>query len=427
MSPHAHRPPRPRPRAGADQSLLALSRCAGGRSGRRVGEVAGFRARSAAQCGGCPRARRRPQPAGGHGGGRRPQHHQRERGGRRGPDHPRPQRQLPRRGQRWRDPRGGTAPPSRSKHRLRRGSHHRRRGQARGGWPRDLHAPLTQVLGPNQGSKETPVATKIIFAPKMPDPIMDLARAMVPTGYEMIVSEHDDPNFLKHVEGAEYYIGFPRAGMSDAFFKAGAKLKLVQLISAGYDRIDVPAAKQAGVPIANNGGANSVAVAEHTIMLILAVYKKMAFHHINVTHGKWRVGDFATTRTYELAGKTLGIVGLGTIGKKVARRAEAFDMDILYYDVIRLTEDQEDALGVKFSLFPELLASSDVVSLHVPLNDQTRKMMGAREFAMMKKDAIFINTCRGPVVDEEALRHALLSKQIAAAGLDVMVEEPPLI
>src|SRR5262249_8003011 len=90
-------------------------------------------------------------------------------------------------------------------------------------------------------------------------------------------------------------------------------------------------------------------------------------------------------------------------------------------------EDQEDALGVKFALFPELLASSDVVSLHVPLNDQTRKMMGAREFAMMKKDAIFINTCRGPVVDEEALRHALLSKQIAAAGLDVMVEEPPLI
>ena len=271
------------------------------------------------------------------------------------------------------------------------------------------------------------MATKIIFAPKMPDPIMDTARAMVPEGYEMVATEHDAPDFLKHVAGAEYYIGFPRAGMGEAFFKAGTKLKLVQLISAGYDRIDVSAAKQAGVPIANNGGANSVAVAEHTMMLILAVYKKMAFHHINVTHGKWRVGDFAATRTYELAGKTLGIVGLGTIGKKVARRAAAFDMDIQYYDVIRLNEDQEDALGVKFSLFPELLQSSDVVSLHVPLNEQTRKMMGAREFAMMQKDAIFINTCRGPVVDEEALRHALLSKQIAAAGLDVMVEEPPLI
>src|SRR5215831_19104722 len=305
MSPHAHRPPRPRPRAGADQSLLALSRRAGRRSGRRVGEAAGARARSAAQCGGRPRARRRPQRAGGHGGGRRSQHHQRERGGRRGADHPRPQRQFPRRGQRWRDPRRGTAPSARPASPTARASSWRLAAR-----PTCSSHPSPR---PEPRIKGDPVATKIIFAPKMPDPIMDLARAMVPAGYEMVVSEHDDPNFLKHVEGAEYYIGFPRAGMSDAFFKAGAKLKLVQLISAGYDRIDVPAAKQAGVPIANNGGANSVAVAEHTIMLILAVYKKMAFHHINVTHGKWRVGDFATARTYELAGKTLGIVGLGTI------------------------------------------------------------------------------------------------------------------
>jgi len=271
------------------------------------------------------------------------------------------------------------------------------------------------------------VATKIVFAPKMPDPIMDTARAMVPAGFELVVTDQESPSFLKDVAGAEYYIGFPRAGMGDAFFKAAPGLKLLQLISAGYDRLDLAAAKKAGVPIANNGGSNSVAVAEHTLMLILAVYKKLAFHHINVTHGKWRVGDFATTRTYELAGKKLGIVGLGTIGKKVARRAAGFDMDIQYYDIIRLNEDQEDALGVKFALFPELLQTSDVVTLHVPLNDQTRNMMGAREFAMMQKDAIFINTCRGPVVDEEALRHALLSKQISAAGLDVMVEEPPLI
>src|SRR5215472_17223819 len=112
--------------------------------------------------GGRPRARRRPQRAGGHGGGRGPQHHQRERGGRRGADHPRPQRQLPRRGQRWRDPRGGTAPPS--------WPQHRRRGQARGGWPRDLHAPLTQVLGPNRGSKETPWPPRSSSPPRCPIP-----------------------------------------------------------------------------------------------------------------------------------------------------------------------------------------------------------------------------------------------------------------
>jgi phosphoglycerate dehydrogenase-like enzyme len=131
------------------------------------------------------------------------------------------------------------------------------------------------------------------------------------------------------------------------------------------------------------------------------------------------------TRTYELAGKTLGIVGLGTIGKKVAKRAQAFDMHVQYYDIVRLTEHAEDALDVRFVLFPELLRTSDVVSLHVPLTSSTRNMMGAREFATMKRSAILISTCRGPVVDEAALQVALASGQIAAAGLDVMVEEPP--
>jgi len=137
------------------------------------------------------------------------------------------------------------------------------------------------------------------------------------------------------------------------------------------------------------------------------------------------MGDFAANRLYEVQGKTLGIVGLGNIGKKVARRAQSFDMRVQYYDVLRLTEDQEDALGVRFVLFEELLRTSDIVTTHVPLTDRTRKMMGAAQFALMKPTAIYINTCRGPVVDEDALYKALTTKQILAAGLDVMVEEPP--
>jgi phosphoglycerate dehydrogenase-like enzyme len=100
-------------------------------------------------------------------------------------------------------------------------------------------------------------------------------------------------------------------------------------------------------------------------------------------------------------------------------------MKIQYYDIVRRNEDQEDAMGARFVLLEELLRTSDVVSLHVPLSNATRGMMGAREFAMMKRSAILINTCRGPVVDETALQVALASGQIAAAGLDVMVEEPP--
>jgi phosphoglycerate dehydrogenase-like enzyme len=270
------------------------------------------------------------------------------------------------------------------------------------------------------------VATKIIVSPKFPAAMLDVARSLVPAGFEIVVVDAGTPEFTAALPDASYYVGFPRAELNTEFFKAAPGLKLVQLISAGYDRLDVAAAKRAGVPIANNGGSNSVAVAEHTLMLMLAVYRKLSWHHANVVTGKWRVGDFASHRLYELEGKTLGIVGLGTIGKKVARRAAAFGMRILYYDIARLAEDAEDALGVRFVLLPELLRTSDIVSLHVPLNDVTRNMISTRELAMIQPSGVLINTCRGPVVDETALHTALTSGRIAAAGLDVMVEEPPI-
>ncbi len=203
------------------------------------------------------------------------------------------------------------------------------------------------------------------------------------------------------------------------------KLRLVQLTSAGYDRVDIEAARKAAVPVATNGGANAIAVSEHTILLMLAVYKRLVRYHNDVVAGKWRSPNLAEGRVYELSGKTLGLVGLGNIGKKVARRAAAFDMSVQYYDIARLNEDQEDALGARFVLFEELLRTSDVVSLHVPLTDSTRSLLGSKEFALMKPTAILINTCRGPVVDETALHHALTKGQIAGAGLDVLIEEPP--
>ncbi|MEX2220619.1 MAG: 2-hydroxyacid dehydrogenase [Candidatus Rokuibacteriota bacterium] len=270
------------------------------------------------------------------------------------------------------------------------------------------------------------MATKIVFSPKLPAALLDVAQGLVPAGFEMVVVDAGTPEFKAALPDTAYYVGFPRAELNGEFFKAAPGLKLVQLISAGYDRLDVAAAKRAGVPVANNGGSNSVAVAEHTLMLMLAVYRKLSWHHANVVTGKWRVGDFSSHRLYELEGKTLGIVGLGTIGKKVARRAAAFGMRILYYDIARLPEDAEDALGVRFVLFPELLRASDIVSLHVPLNDVTRNLISTRELGMMQPSAVLINTCRGPVVDEAALHVALTSGRIAAAGLDVMVEEPPL-
>jgi phosphoglycerate dehydrogenase-like enzyme len=264
-----------------------------------------------------------------------------------------------------------------------------------------------------------------ILTPPQSGPVMEIAQELLPPGMELVVVDPSKPEFYDVAGDADYYLGSPRTGIGNEFFRAASKLKLVQLTSAGYDRVDIEAARKAKVPVSNNGGANSVAVSEHAVMLMLAVLKKLVYHHLNVVSGTWRASDFASVRTYELEGKRLGIIGLGNIGKKVARRVQGFDMDVRYYDVLRLTEDQEDALGVRFALFTEILRTSDIVTLHVPLNDVTRKMMSTKQFAMMKKSAILINTCRGPVVDEDALHQALTSGTIAAAGLDVMVEEPP--
>ena len=267
------------------------------------------------------------------------------------------------------------------------------------------------------------MATKVLFSPSQPDAILDIARAMTPPGYELVVADVGSPKFYDVAPEIEYFLGLSR-GIGGEFFRSAPKLKLVQLLSAGYDRVDIEAARKAKVPVANNGGANAIAVSEHAILLMLAVLKRLVVFHNDVVAGKWRVGNHFDSRVFELHGKTLGIVGLGNIGKKVARLAHAFDMNVLYYDVARLTEDQEDALGVRFVLFTELLQSADIVTLHVPLDESTRNLIGARELAMMKKTAILVNTCRGPVVDEAALHKALTSGQILAAGLDVLVEEP---
>ncbi len=268
------------------------------------------------------------------------------------------------------------------------------------------------------------MASKILFSPKQPPVIMEIVKKLLPAGFELVPADLDTPEFYEAAAQAEYYLGFARR-MGNDFFRAAPNLKLVQLTSAGYDQVDPEAARKAKVPVSNNGCANAIAVAEHAMMLMLAVYKRVVQFHNHIVAGNWRVGNTADVRVHEISGATLGIVGLGNIGKKVARRAKAFDMKVQYYDIKRLTEDQEDTLGVRFVLFDELLRTSDVVSLHVPLDDTTRKLIGARELALMKPESILVNTCRGPVVDEDALYDTLKANKIFGAGLDVMVEEPP--
>src|SRR5919197_1522319 len=268
------------------------------------------------------------------------------------------------------------------------------------------------------------MAARILFAPRRPEAILDIARSLTPPAFELVVADPGTPEFYQAAAEAEYYLGLARQ-MGGEFFRAAPKLRLVQLLSAGYDRVDVEAARKAGVPVANNGGANAIAVAEHTILLMLAVLKQLVRFHLDVVAGRWRPPASSESPVYELAGRTVGIIGLGNIGKKVARRVAAFDARVVYYDIVRLSEAEEDALGVRFVLLSELPRTADVVTHHVPLTDSTRGLIGARELAVMKPSAILVNPCRGPVVDETALHRALVDKRIGGAGLDVLVEEPP--
>jgi phosphoglycerate dehydrogenase-like enzyme len=268
------------------------------------------------------------------------------------------------------------------------------------------------------------------MAPKilvMENPLnaMEIARELAPPGFEIVTAALGTPEFQAALPEVEYIVGLGDPKMDDAFFRAAPKLKLLQLVSAGYDRCDIEAARRAGVPICNNGGANAVAVAEHALLLMLAVSRRLAWQHSNVAAGRWRGNNIADVKLFELHGRTLGIIGLGTIGKKVARLAAAFGMQVIYYDTVRLTEDQADALNVRFRLMEEVLRSADLVSLHVPLTPATKHMIGAAELALMKPTAYLINTCRGPVVDEAALYAALAENRIAGAGLDVFDREPP--
>ena len=265
--------------------------------------------------------------------------------------------------------------------------------------------------------------SKVLLVNTIAETIQE-AREMTPPGFELVVAAPASAGYAAALAEADCLLGNVE-GMDDAFYRAAPRLRLVQLFSAGYDRVDLDAARRAGVLVANNGGANSRAVAEHTILLMLAVYRRLVHQHAMTAGGRWR-GNQPMPTLYEMHGKTLGIIGYGTIGKRVARiAAGGFDMHIQYSDIVRLSEDAEDALNVRYRLLPELLRTSDIVTLHVPLTSQTRGMINAAALAQMQPHAVLINCSRGPVIDFAALHDALTSGRIAGAGLDVFPAEPP--
>jgi phosphoglycerate dehydrogenase-like enzyme len=201
---------------------------------------------------------------------------------------------------------------------------------------------------------------------------------------------------------------------TESVFTQCGQLKLLSLWGTGTDNVDLAAAGRHGVTVTNTPGVAAISIAEHCLALLLAAARRIPRTDAEIRQGRWPRGEGA-----QMHGKTLGIIGLGAIGRRFAQLGEAIGMQVIAW-----TTHPNPALGFTLVPLEHLYRESDVISVHLRLSEDTRGIIGASQFAMMKPSAILINTARGPIVDEAALLEALLTGRIAAAGLDVFDVEP---
>jgi len=236
--------------------------------------------------------------------------------------------------------------------------------------------------------------------------------------FEMIVPENQE-QIVEKVKDVDIMI--TSYAISGQVIRSAKRLKMIQVTSVGYENVDVDAAEENGVVICNVAEANGNSVAELVFGLIIDVARRISAHDRLMRAGGWGRVEFE--RQVEIHGKTLGILGLGAIGSRVAQIGNAFGMRVIACDPY-ITRDRAGQFHAELVDQDTLFKEADVITVHVPLNDETRHIVGEEQFNLMKPTAIFINTSRGPTVDEEALTAALKANKISGAGLDVFEVEP---
>lgn len=210
----------------------------------------------------------------------------------------------------------------------------------------------------------------------------------------------------------------------DATLIAGSgKVRLIQKWGIGVDKIDLDAARARGIPVAITAGASAGPVAEHALALMLAVYRRLPLADRQVRAGTWQPAQLRVA-CRQISGKTIGLLGFGNIARMLTHRLRGFDVEILYHDVRRADAVTERGFGARHVAFDALLERSDILSLHLPLTEESRAIMNAAAFARMRQGAVLINTARGGLVDEAALLDALVGGRLAGAGLDTFATEP---
>lgn len=258
----------------------------------------------------------------------------------------------------------------------------------------------------------------------IPEPALEIVRAAAET---RVWDREDVPPprdvLLREASGCDGLLTLLTDRVDEELLAGSPRLRVVANMAVGYDNIDVPAATRHGVIVTNTPEVLTETTADFAFALLMAAARRVAEGDRFTRAGQWQTWAPLLLAGQDVHHATLGLVGLGRIGSAVARRARGFEMRVLYYDPIR-RPDLEQSLGIEFRELNEVLRESDFISVHVPLMPETRHLIGAEQFRMMKTTAVFVNAARGPVVDEAALVEALRSRTIYAAGLDVYEKEP---
>lgn len=267
---------------------------------------------------------------------------------------------------------------------------------------------------------------KVFVTRKLPEKALEMIRAEC----DMEINPHDrvltKEELISGISDKDGMLCLLTDEIDKEVIDSGRNLRIIANYAVGYNNIDVSAATKRKIPVTNTPGVLTDTTADMAWALIFAIARRVVEADKFTREGMYKGWGPMMFLGGDIYRKTLGIVGLGRIGKSVVRRAKGFDMRVLYFDAFRADEKVEKELGIKYVSLEELLKESDFVSIHVPLLPSTRHLIGEKELLMMKKTAYLINNSRGPVIDEETLVKALRDKEIAGAALDVFENEPEL-
>lgn len=265
---------------------------------------------------------------------------------------------------------------------------------------------------------------KIAMLQPVAEEMMGIIRELLPEGFSVSAVTGRTPDDLKAaMADAEYGVWWD-VPVTAEIVAASPKAKLFHKWGVGVDNIDMDACRARGIQVARTTGSNAAPVAEFAVGAMIALARRIVPAHISTAAGGWEKNE-VWKRSIMVTGKTVGIIGLGSIGKGVAKRLAGFDCRILYHNRSRIPAAEEAALGVEYATLDDLLRQSDIVSLNCPLSPETKGMIDARAFALMKRGALLVNVARGGVVVEADLVRALEDGTLAGAAVDVFESEPP--